>query len=124
MGKPVVHFEVMGKDAPALQSFYSELFGWEIDTNNPMNYGLVSRDGNTTAEGVGIGGGIGSPPEGGPSYVTFYVGVDDVAAELQRANDLGATTLMEPADVMEGVQIALFSDPEGHVIGLVKNVQG
>jgi predicted enzyme related to lactoylglutathione lyase len=123
MGSPVVHFEIMGKDAEALQGFYSELFGWEIDANNPMNYGVIPRDGNTTADGIGIGGGIGSPPEGGPSYVTVYVGVDDAAAELKRANDLGATTLMEPADVMEGVRIALFSDPEGHVIGLFENVQ-
>ena len=37
MGQPVVHFEVVGKDGAALQSFYSELFGWEIDANNPMN---------------------------------------------------------------------------------------
>ena len=31
MGQAVVHFEVIGKDAAKLQSYYSELFGWEID---------------------------------------------------------------------------------------------
>jgi predicted enzyme related to lactoylglutathione lyase len=39
MGQPVVHFEVVGKDGAKLQQYYSELFGWEIDANNPMNYG-------------------------------------------------------------------------------------
>ena len=53
-----MHFEVIGKDGEKLQSFYSELFGWEIDADNPMNYGIVQRDGNTTDEGIGIGGGI------------------------------------------------------------------
>lgn len=37
MGKPVVHFEVIGKDGGKLQSYYSELFGWEIDANNPTS---------------------------------------------------------------------------------------
>jgi predicted enzyme related to lactoylglutathione lyase len=31
MGKPIVGwFEVTGKDGPALQGFYSQLFGWEV----------------------------------------------------------------------------------------------
>jgi predicted enzyme related to lactoylglutathione lyase len=28
MGNPVVHFEVVGKDAQALQSFYKDAFDW------------------------------------------------------------------------------------------------
>ena len=59
MGQPVVHFEVVGKDAKKLQSYYSELFGWQIDSDNPMNYGMVTREGNTAPDGMGIGGGIG-----------------------------------------------------------------
>ena len=39
MGQPVVHFEVIGKDAERLTSYYSDLFGWEIDSDNPMRYG-------------------------------------------------------------------------------------
>jgi phosphate transport system permease protein len=42
MGQPVVHFEVIAKDAEKLQSYYSDLFGWEIDTNNPMGYGMTT----------------------------------------------------------------------------------
>ena len=45
MGQPVVHFEVIGKDGVKLQSYYSDLFGWEIDSDNPMNYGMVQREG-------------------------------------------------------------------------------
>ena len=57
MGQPVVHFEIIGKDGEKLQSYYGELFGWQIDSSNPMNYGIVQRDGNTNSEGAGIGGG-------------------------------------------------------------------
>ena len=41
MGQPVVHFEVVGKDADKLRDFYSKLFSWQIDANNPMGYGMV-----------------------------------------------------------------------------------
>ena len=43
MGQPVVHFEVVGKDGQKLQTYYSELFGWEIKTDNEMGYGLVDK---------------------------------------------------------------------------------
>jgi len=54
MGAPVVHFEIYGKDASKLQSFYADLFGWEVHADNPMNYGIV----HTNADDKGIGGGI------------------------------------------------------------------
>ena len=120
MGQPVVHFEVIGKNGDKLQSYYSELFGWEIDSDNPMNYGTVQRDGNVNADGAGIGGGIGTGPEGYDGHVTFYVEVPDVEAALAKAESLGGTRTMGPDKVMEGVEIGLFQDPEGHDIGVVK----
>lgn len=70
MGQPVVHFEIIGKDAESRRSYYSDLFGWEFDSDNPMNYGIVQREGNTNADGVGIGGGVGAAPEGYTGHVT------------------------------------------------------
>jgi predicted enzyme related to lactoylglutathione lyase len=120
MGQPVVHFEVIGKDGEKLQSYYGELFGWEFDTNNPMNYGVVTRDGNTNDDGAGIGGGVAGGPEGYEGHVTFYVEVPDVEAALAKAEQLGGSRIMGPDDVMEGLTLGQFSDPEGHVIGVVK----
>ena len=122
MGQPVVHFEVIGQDGEKLRSYYSELFGWDIDADNQMGYGIVQREGNTTSEGVGIGGGISAAPEGYTGHVTFYVEVPDVGAALDKAESLGGTRVMGPDEVMEGLEIALFNDPEGHVIGLAKGM--
>jgi len=119
MGHPVVHFEIVGKDAEKLQSYYSELFGWDIDASNEMKYGIVQREGNTNAEGVGIGGGVGPGPEGYDGHVTFYVEVPDVEASLAQAESLGGTRMMGPDEVMEGLVIGLFNDPEGHTIGVM-----
>lgn len=121
MGRPVVHFEVVGTDGPALQKFYSQLFEWDIDADNAMGYGMVSQEGNTTADGRGIGGGIAQGPDGYPGHVTFYVEVPDVEAALARAEELGATRLMGPDEPMPGLVVGMFGDPEGHTIGVVKS---
>jgi predicted enzyme related to lactoylglutathione lyase len=122
MGQPVVHFEVIGKDGEKLRSYYSDLFGWEMDANNPMNYGIVQREGNTNADGIGIGGGVGVGPEGYEGHVTFYVEVPDVEAALARAESLGGSRLMGPAEVTEGVELGHLADPEGHIVGVIKAV--
>ena len=120
MGQPVVHFEIIGKDGEKIQSYYSELFGWEIDADNPMNYGVVQREGNTNADGVGIGGGLGVGPEGYDGHVTFYVEVPDVEAALAKAESLGGSRTMGPEQVTDEVEIGLFVDPEGHTVGVMR----
>jgi predicted enzyme related to lactoylglutathione lyase len=121
MGQPVVHFEIAGGDAEKLQSYYSELFGWNIDANNPMKYGIVAREENLTEDGIGIGGGVSQGPEGYPGHVTVYVQVPDVEASLAKAESLGGQRMMGPEQVMEDLVIGLFTDPEGHVIGLMQS---
>ena len=120
MGQPVVYFEIIGKDADKLKSYYSELFGWEIDSNNPMNYGVVQREGNVNADGVGIGGGVGGAPDGYLGHTTFYVEVPEVEAALAKAESLGGTRTMGPDQVPGGPVIGLFNDPDGNTVGVVQ----
>jgi len=112
----VVHFEVLGRDAGALRKFYSEAFGWPLGPvdSSPLEYSMVHLK-----EGGGIDGGIGKAPQG-PGHVTFYVGVHDPDAALKQIQRLGGKTVQPPTQVPGGVTFALFADPEGHVVGLVK----
>jgi uncharacterized protein len=115
MTHPVVHFEILGKDLDKLQSFYSDLFGWETQkAAGAVPYAMVEKEDN------GIGGGIGQAPDG-QGHVTFYVGADDPQAILEKAEQLGGKTIM-PVTEFPQVTIALFADPEGHVIGLAKGM--
>jgi predicted enzyme related to lactoylglutathione lyase len=118
MGRPVIHFEVMGADAEKLRRFYAALFGWAIDTGNTLGYGSVRRE--TNADGVGIGGSVGGTPRGMRQHVTFYVEVPDVESALVEAENLGGTRLTGPYGVQPGLELAQFSDPEGNTVGLVK----
>ena len=120
MGQPVVHFEVIGTDGAKLQSYYSDLFGWEIDSDNEMGYGVVDREMNLGPTGIGIGGGVAGGPEGYAGHVTFYVEVPDVEAALARAETLGGTRVFGPDTIMGNMVLGQFLDPEGHVIGVVQ----
>lgn len=113
MAHPVVHFEVLGRDAEKLQSFYREAFDWEVKSVMP-EYAMATPGG----EG-GINGGVGVSPEG-DGHVTFYIQTDDLAASLEKVKAAGGSTVSPPMDVPGGPSIALFADPEGHVVGLVK----
>ncbi|HEY2945010.1 MAG TPA: VOC family protein [Vicinamibacteria bacterium] len=113
MGNPVVHFEVVGRDAGALQGFYREAFGWRIEPQVP-GYAMALPNAED-----GINGGVGAAPNGA-GHVTFYVEVQDLSAALGRIETLGGRRVAGPMDVPGGPSIALFSDPEGHVVGLVK----
>jgi uncharacterized protein len=119
MGQPVVHFEVIGKDGDKLQKYYADLFGWDVSADNEMKYGMVAREGNVSPDGVGIGGGIAGGPPGYGGHVTFYVAGPDVEAALAKAESLGGTRIMGPEKIMDMVELGQFSDPEGHVIGVV-----
>ncbi len=112
MGNPVVHFEIIARDAGAMGAFYSQMFGWKVNTDNPMNYGVV----DTAADGQGIAGGIGQGDEG---WVTFYVAVPDVQAALDSAVRLGGSVVRPVESIPGMVTLAVFKDPEGHVVGLV-----
>ncbi len=113
MAHPVLHFEILGPDGAALQKYYSELFGWEINADNPQNYGMV------TGIEPGIGGGVGPSQDGNP-IVTVYVQADDLQASLDKAESLGGKKVMDPMDIEGGPSIAMFADPQGNVIGLFK----
>ena len=115
MGSPIVHFEILGADGERLAAFYRALFDWRVA---PLEEGGGYAMVDTGASAQPTGGIAGFP--GAPSHVTFYVGVDDVAAALARARDLGATVVMEPRQVAPGIETALFADPEGHVVGLMR----
>lgn len=118
MSNPVVHWEIVSAEAKKLQGFYSELFDWKIDADNPMQYGIVA-----SSEGGGIDGGI-SPSMDGGSNLTFYVQVADLEATLKKVESLGGKTIMPPVEIPNMVTFAKFSDPDGNIVGLIKEDSG
>jgi predicted enzyme related to lactoylglutathione lyase len=117
MADPVVYFEIVGGDAEAQQDFYAKLFGWPLEPVDSTG-GSYAR---VHAKEAGIEGGVGAFP-GAPSYVAVYVQAKDPAAALERAKELGGTTLMDAREVREGITVAMFRDPAGNAVGLISGV--
>ncbi len=113
MPNPVVHWEIQTQQAEKLQEFFSKLFDWHLDADNPFNYGMVD-----THTEEGINGGIGPCPDG--NRVTIYIQVDDLQAYLDKAENLGGKIAMPITEIPDVVTLAQFTDPEGNLIGLVK----
>jgi predicted enzyme related to lactoylglutathione lyase len=117
---PVVHFELGGSDAAALEDFYTQMFGWQVnavDMEGGMTYRLVEQ------EPDGIGGGIFQHVEGmPPNAPSVAVMVDDLQAYLDKAVSLGATALMQPSEIPGGFgSLAVFDDIAGNRITLFKS---
>jgi hypothetical protein len=113
MPNPVVHFEIRAKDADATRAFYGKLLGWAFHPAEEPGYTYV----NTGVESS-VTGGIG-PASNSAGFVTFFVGVNDVEATLQMAEQLGGKIVV-PAVHLPTVTYGLFADPEGNIIGISK----
>ena len=118
MGYPVVHFEINTASQPELARFYEEAFGWSMRPETE-DYIQINTNGVCAGTGEpGIEGGIG-PSDPGDDFVTFYVQVPDVAEALAQVVELGAEVEM-PTTEAGHVVIAIFRDPAGNRIGLVR----
>ena len=108
---PVVHFEILGHDKKLLEEFYKSIFNWQI-TPIQKDYSLVNT-------GSGIGGGIGAMGKD-REHTMFYIAVADVEAALVAVESHGGRTAFGPHPIPDGGIIAGFTDPEGHLVGLVQ----
>ncbi len=117
MPNPVTWFEIIGKDPIKLQKFYKDVFDWKLSepVAEMANYSMLDH------EGHGIGGGIGGDPTD-QNRVSVYVEVTDLQGYLDKAEQAGATVMMPVTAVTPEVTIAMFADPEGNPIGLLKGV--
>lgn len=113
---PIVHFEILagpGQDKKALQAFYRDTFRWQIDADNPMDYGIVVPD----DEEDGIGGAVDSAED--HAKVVVYLAVDDITYYLQKVKAAGGTIVKDITVIPDMVTYAIFRDPAGNEIGLV-----
>lgn len=115
MANPVVHFEIGGRDAAKSAEFFSSLFGWRTETHGPAT--MIN-----TGSDEGIRGHISALGHEPHNYVTVYVEVDDLAAHLEKAEQLGGKTIIPPTEVSGMGHFAWFSDPDGNIIGLWRSL--
>ena len=111
MAHPVIHAEIRSQDPDATRRFFADLFGWKVASEGSPGYTFIDT-------GVEDGAGVAiSPRQGSEDEVLFFVAVDDLAAMLQRAEELGGK-ITQPAQEGPGVSWGVFADPAGHRVGV------
>jgi uncharacterized protein len=110
MPHPVVHAEIRSADPDATRRFFAELLGWQVASEGAFPGYTFIGTGGGPATAIG-------PRPGAEDEVLFFVGVEDVAATLARAEALGGT-IVQPAQEVPGVTFGVFADPLGHKVGV------
>jgi predicted enzyme related to lactoylglutathione lyase len=113
MGQPVTAWQIVTRQPEKLQTFYSTLFGWEIDANNALGYRVVD-----TGSERGIDGGMWPAPPDAHDFVQLFIDVDDVAAVAKRVVELGGKVIVPPQKLPDGDEMAILQDPAGISFGL------
>ncbi len=110
----IVHVEIPANDPASAAKFYADLFGWNIQVDQALNYYMFQA-------GSGPGGAfpqVGEDPPYKPGEVVIYVSTDDIDATLAKTESLGGKTLMPKTEIPNVGWFAFFADPTGNRIGL------
>jgi len=106
--------ELHAADLGAAESFYGTVAGWRTEDFMEGYKAWYSAD-------AMVGGLMQKQGESAPTLWLPYLAVDDTDAATAKAQELGATVMLEPT-TMEGVgRYSVVADPVGAAVGLHKS---
>ena len=115
MGNPVVQFQILSKSPEETAQFYSNLFGWTVNADNPFGYREIS-----TGAQEGINGGIWPAPPQATNFVQLFIAVDNVRMLSEKAEKAGAKVTIPPTTLPDAGEIAVLHDPQGMSFGILR----
>ena len=123
----VVHFEVPYDDADRARKFYSDVFGWQVQTMPEFDYTGVTTgptsDQGMPAEPGYIGGGM-FQRQGDLDRPVITIDVDNMDDALKAITDAGGSQVGEQLPVGQMGIAAYFKDSEGNLMGLWQTLPG
>lgn len=112
-----IWYELNTPDKAAAEAFYGAVMGWDmVDSGMPGGVYALARIGERPV--AGVMGPIPGCDTGDRFGWLGYVGVDDVAAMVDRLTGLGGALVFGPQDVPGVGTFAVVADPFGAVFGL------
>lgn len=109
----ITHIELPSDDVERARSFYSELFGWPMQSVPEMKDYVMFQSGPGES-----GGAIGKRGVSAPDRLRFYVEVESLETTVARVLELGGRVAVEITDVPGQGRYAAIIDTEGNEIGL------
>ncbi len=115
-----VWYELATTDIEAAKAFYANVLGWGTTNASTPGSAYILF----TADDVPVAGLMELPAKAAavgaaPQWIG-YVGVDDVDAAASRAEKLGGTVHVPPADVPNVSRFSIIADPRWATLALIK----
>ena len=112
----IVHVEIPANDFQAADTFYGELFGWQLEVDQKFDYHMFRP-------ASGPGGAFRKPDDFfRVDHVLVYVDSDDIDLDLKKAEALGATVVVPTMEIPDTGWLGVFADPTGNKIGLFRSM--
>ena len=108
-----MQFQILSRQPEETSKFYAEMFGWEVNSDNPMGYREIK-----TGSSEGIQGGIWPAPAQSADFVQLFVSVDDVRAYAAKAESLGGKVLIPATTLPDGSVMSVLHDCHGMPFGI------
>lgn len=112
---PITHIEISAQDRRVSADFYATVFGWEVNHMDEMQYSMLGT-GNQ-----GLAAGLNPVSEQNPAgTILLYIATDDVEGTLAKIEAAGGKTLMPIYEIPTVGWMAMFQDPGGNTLALMK----
>jgi uncharacterized protein len=109
---PIVFFDIAGPDQARQSEFYRKVLGWEARPDGRLAVPVASPlPGLLRVEAAGVDPQI---------ERVLYAGVPDIEATLQLVVASGGQVVFPRMEIPGTVVVAMFTDPAGNRVGLVK----
>jgi len=124
---PVVHFEMPYENATRVVAFYSQAFGWEMQTlgqemGDYITAATTETDQNHMVKQPGTinGGFFPKKPDWPAPYPSVVIAVQDIKQAMKGVERAGGKILGEPVEIPNIGQYVSFTDTEGNRVSLLQ----
>ncbi|QFQ29542.2 VOC family protein [Janibacter melonis] len=108
----ITHIDIPVSDLARASEFYNGLFGWQI-AEIPGYEGYPMWQAPNKISGGGL-----APRGEGFTQPRSYVEVDSIEETLAKVRESGGAVVMEKSPISETSWWAVFTDPDGNVLGV------
>jgi len=124
---PVVHFEMPYADHKRVAKFYSDAFGWQMQTlgEEMGDYVLATTtetDENRMVKAPGTinGGFFPQKPDWPAQYPSVVIAVEDIKGSMKKITSSGGKVLGDPMEIPGIGFYVSFNDTEGNRVSLLQ----
>lgn len=123
----VVHFEIPFDDQKRAQKFYQDVFGWQINKFEGMDYWIahtceVDQKSMMPKETGAINGGLTKRDSSGPNPV-IVIDVPNLDEHIKKIETAGGKLVMPKIQVGEFGLYSRVKDTEGNIIGIWQTIK-